>query len=66
MTNDTSIADRLTQLRRSRGLTQEQLAEAAGISVGVIRKLEQGGTARTETYHQLGSPLRRGSTRAFG
>ncbi|WP_301184500.1 helix-turn-helix domain-containing protein [Streptomyces sp. YPW6] len=27
------------------GMTQEQLAEAAGVSVGVVRKLERGGTA---------------------
>ncbi|WP_242442019.1 helix-turn-helix domain-containing protein [Streptomyces sp. CB02460] len=27
------------------GMTQEQLAEAAAVSVGVVRKLERGGTA---------------------
>lgn len=54
---DTSVADRLIELRRKRGLTQEALAESAGISVGVVRKLEQGGTARIENYHRLGRVL---------
>ncbi|MEU3020067.1 helix-turn-helix transcriptional regulator [Nocardiopsis sp. NPDC007018] len=57
MTQDTSVADRLIELRRKRGLTQEALAEAAEISVGVVRKLEQGGTARIENYHRLGRVL---------
>lgn len=57
MTHDTSVADRLIELRRKRGLTQEALAEAAGISVGVIRKVEQGGTARIENYHRIGRVL---------
>lgn len=56
-THDTSVADRLTELRRKRGLTQEELADAAKVSVGVVRKIEQGGTARMETYHQLGRAL---------
>lgn len=54
---DTSVADRLIELRRRRGLTQEGLAEQAGISVGVVRKIEQGGTARIENYHRLGRAL---------
>lgn len=57
MTQDTSVAARLTELRRRRGLTQEALAEQAGISVGVVRKIEQGGTARIENYHRLGRAL---------
>ncbi len=55
--HDTSVADRLTELRRKRGLTQEELADTANVSVGVVRKIEQGGTARMETYHQLGRAL---------
>ena len=55
--HDTSVADRLIELRRKRGLTQEHLAEQAGISVGVVRKIEQGGTARIENYHRLGRAL---------
>lgn len=54
---DTSVADRLIELRRRRGLTQEALAENADISVGVVRKLEQGGTARIENYHRIGRVL---------
>ncbi|GAA1454180.1 helix-turn-helix transcriptional regulator [Nocardiopsis tropica] len=56
-TQDTSVADRLIELRRRRGLTQEGLADQAGISVGVIRKIEQGGTARIENYHRIGRVL---------
>lgn len=53
----TSIADRVRELRRRRGMTQEELAEAASVSVTVVRKIEQGGTARMETYHQLARAL---------
>lgn len=38
-----TTAERLKSLRG--GMTQEQLAEAAGVSVGVVRKVERGGTA---------------------
>jgi transcriptional regulator with XRE-family HTH domain len=38
-------------------LTQEELAEASGLSPAVIRKIEQGGTGRMETYHQLARAL---------
>lgn len=36
------VADRLGDVRRRRGMTQEQLAERAGVSVSVVRKLERG------------------------
>jgi transcriptional regulator with XRE-family HTH domain/DNA-directed RNA polymerase subunit K/omega len=36
-----AIGERLGEVRRRRGLTQEQLAERAGVSVSTIRKLEQ-------------------------
>ncbi|WP_374227613.1 helix-turn-helix transcriptional regulator, partial [Streptomyces sp. AC627_RSS907] len=36
------MGDRLARLRIRRSLTQERLAERAGVSVDVIRKLEQG------------------------
>jgi transcriptional regulator with XRE-family HTH domain len=55
--HDRTVADRLVELRRSRGLTQEGLAEQASISVGVIRKIEQGGTARIENYHRIARTL---------
>ena len=34
--------DRLTELRTAKGLTQESLAEASGVSLSMVRKLEQG------------------------
>lgn len=48
---------RLRELRKRRGLTQEELAERAGLSVPVIKKIEQGGTARMETYRQIAKVL---------
>lgn len=50
--------DRLKEARRRRGLTQEALAERANLSVGVIKKLERGGTGRLETYHVLARALK--------
>ncbi|MEV8636393.1 helix-turn-helix transcriptional regulator [Streptosporangium sp. NPDC051023] len=52
-----SLGDRIRTLRMNRGLTQEELANASGVSVGVVRKIEQGGTARMETYHALARAL---------
>lgn len=49
--------DRLKATRLRRGLTQEALAERAGLSLGVIKKLERGGTGRLETYHALARAL---------
>ncbi|GAB3661685.1 hypothetical protein GCM10027589_24160 [Actinocorallia lasiicapitis] len=51
------IGDRVRELRRRRGLTQEELADVAGLSVAVVKKIEQGGSARMETYHQLARAL---------
>jgi len=51
------VGDRVRELRRRRGLTQEELAERSGISKTVIAKIEQGGSARMETYHQLARTL---------
>jgi len=43
MTTSTSnLTTCLYELRRRRGLTQQELADAAGVSVDIIRKLEQG------------------------
>ena len=55
--HESSISDRVRELRRRRGMTQEELAEQAGLSLAVIKKLEQGGTCRMETYHQLAKAL---------
>ncbi|GAB3444229.1 helix-turn-helix domain-containing protein [Streptomonospora sediminis] len=53
-TADTSIGDRVAELRNRRGLTQEQLADRAGLSVNLIRKIEQNrGGARMESYHAI-------------
>ncbi|MBB5935849.1 helix-turn-helix domain-containing protein [Streptomyces zagrosensis] len=53
------MGDRLARLRLRRSLTQEQLAERAGISVDVIRKLEQGRrrSARLSTINALARAL---------
>ncbi|MFC4013138.1 helix-turn-helix domain-containing protein [Nonomuraea purpurea] len=51
------IGNRLREIRRRRGMTQEELANAAGLSVQVVKKIEQGGSARLETLHQLARTL---------
>lgn len=43
--------------RRRAGLSQEQLAEESGLSVSVVRKLEQGGQARVDTLHRIAQSL---------
>lgn len=55
----TTLGDRIGHLRRPRGLTQEQLAEASGVSVDLIRKLERNDrtSARMETQHKLAKAL---------
>ncbi|MFE3761017.1 helix-turn-helix domain-containing protein [Streptomyces sp. NPDC059104] len=50
-----SDAERMKTLRG--GMTQEQLAEAAGVSVGVVRKLERGGTASLPSLLAIASAL---------
>jgi len=44
-------------MRLRRGLTQDALAERAGLSRAVIKKLERGGSGRLETYHALARAL---------
>ncbi len=58
--NPVSFAELLRQLRLERGLTQEGLAEAAGLSVRSISDLERGinQTARRETARLLADSLR--------
>lgn len=53
------IGDRIARLRYRRKLTQEQLAERAGLSVDIVRKLEQGQrqTARLSTLNALARAL---------
>lgn len=53
------LGDRLARLRRLANVTQEDLAERSGVSVDVIRKLEQHRkhSARLPTLHKLASGL---------
>ncbi|MBB5120005.1 transcriptional regulator [Streptomyces eurocidicus] len=53
----TGLSDNIRKYRRAAGLSQEQLAHEAGISLGVVRKVEQGGDARVETLHTLARAL---------
>lgn len=54
-----SVGKRLARLRDIRELTQEQLAERAGVSIDTIRRLEQGTQrgARITTYQKLAAAL---------
>lgn len=56
---ETHLGDRLARLRRLAGLTQEQAAGRSGVSVDVIRKLEQHRkhSARLPTLHALAKGL---------
>lgn len=56
---ESSIGDRIARLRLRRKLTQEGLAERAGLSVDIVRKLEQGvrQTARLTTLNALAGAL---------
>src|SRR5215213_5715691 len=53
------IGEQIVRLRHARGLTQEELAHRAGLSVDVIRRLEQGqrSTARLETLEKIAKGL---------
>jgi transcriptional regulator with XRE-family HTH domain len=53
----TGLADNVRKYRRAVGLSQESLAHEAGLSVSVVRKVEQGGDARVETLHVLARAL---------
>lgn len=48
---------RIRDIRLARGLTQERLAERAGLSLAVVKKIEQGGNGRLDTYHALARAL---------
>jgi transcriptional regulator with XRE-family HTH domain len=50
-----TTSERLKALRG--GMTQEQLAEAASVSVGVVRKLERGGTASLPSLLSIADSL---------
>ncbi|KPM54857.1 transcriptional regulator [Frankia sp. R43] len=57
MVDEPAPGTHLQNLRRRRGLSQEGLADRAGLSVSTIRKIEQGGNARLETFHILARAL---------
>lgn len=59
MPSDQSIGDRLRSLRGDRVLTQEALANAAGVSVDLVKKLERGAreSARLTTLVKLADAL---------
>jgi transcriptional regulator with XRE-family HTH domain len=55
-----SIGDRVRSVRKRRGLTQQELAKSAGVSLSLVKKLEQDeyGNLRLETAHKLAIALR--------
>ncbi|WP_030798994.1 helix-turn-helix domain-containing protein [Streptomyces sp. NRRL S-337] len=57
---DMHIGTRLREIRKRRALTQKGLAQASGVSLSSIRKLEQGEVhdTRMETAHKLATALR--------
>ncbi|WP_329289616.1 helix-turn-helix transcriptional regulator [Streptomyces pseudovenezuelae] len=52
-----SLQENVRSHRRRKGWTQEQLAEEAEVSVGVVRKAEQGGNVSVETIHAFARAL---------
>jgi transcriptional regulator with XRE-family HTH domain len=55
-----TVGDRVRDVRKRRGLSQRQLADLSGVSISLIRKLEQDdyGNVRLETLHKLAATLR--------
>jgi transcriptional regulator with XRE-family HTH domain len=47
------LGRRLALVRRQRGLSQEQLAEAAGVGVATVRRIEDGKDARLGSWLRL-------------
>ncbi|MFJ2960496.1 helix-turn-helix domain-containing protein [Streptomyces sp. NPDC087270] len=62
------IGERLREIRKRRGLTQHQLASASGVSLSLVRKLEQGerDDTRVETARALAVALRVPTSRLLG
>lgn len=60
MPQNTPIGERLREVRKRRGLSQRELATASGVSLSLIRKLEQGElqNTRMETARHLAVALR--------
>jgi transcriptional regulator with XRE-family HTH domain len=57
--DETSLGQRIQSVRKRRGLTQSELARAAGVSTSLIRKLEQDEISHTrlETAHKIAAAL---------
>jgi len=55
-----TTGDRIRDIRKRRGLPQRALAESSGVSLSLIKKLEQGdyGDVQLETLHKLAVTLR--------
>ncbi|AZS72328.1 transcriptional regulator [Streptomyces lydicus] len=53
----TGLADNVRKYRRTAGLNQEGLAEAAGLSLSTVRKAEQGGHVSMDTMAALAGAL---------
>ncbi|MBD0746241.1 helix-turn-helix domain-containing protein [Streptomyces sp. CBMA152] len=53
----TGLADNVRKYRRTAGLSQEGLAEAADLSLSTVRKVEQGGHVSMETLAALARAL---------
>ncbi|BDM70544.1 hypothetical protein HEK616_40310 [Streptomyces nigrescens] len=51
------ISNNIRSLRRRAGLSQEELAAAAGLSTTTVGKIEQGGSVRMETFARLAHAL---------
>jgi transcriptional regulator with XRE-family HTH domain len=64
----TGIGDRLRSVRKRRGLSQAELAELSGVSLSLIRKLEQGerGDVRVETLRKLAAAMEVATTTLIG
>jgi transcriptional regulator with XRE-family HTH domain len=60
MSQDRTVGDRIREIRKRRGLSQRELAELSGVSISLIRKLEQSERedARLETLRKIGTALR--------
>ncbi|MFI0943602.1 helix-turn-helix transcriptional regulator [Streptomyces sp. NPDC021020] len=65
---DTTMGERLREIRKRRGMGQRELAADSGVSLSAVRKLEQGdyGTPRMETVRALAVALGVPATRLLG
>ena len=52
-----SIASRLKSARKAAGLTQEQLAQASGVTQGAIQKVENGKSQRPRKLKKIAAVL---------